>query len=241
MEFDGRRLQALRSVNEVLRGEGLSPWTDLRRIGKYREGEFEITGVARVIRDLREYYVVIVFTVIRPDGTTGEYAVRFSRPAAILIPIINDAVVFVKQHRLTIGKWTTELPRGWVRRESTDGPPPSAAVPEATVRDLLCREVGEEWARALEVEAITCVGEIPEDTGSNSLIVPISLVRGRNATPLPRQAGIHKPVAYDWETVHRLEDEGNINDAHTLSALRKGERYLARVEPRGGTAGGRPA
>lgn len=213
------RLRVLAEVNEILAAEGLPLWTDLRRIGKHREDEFEITGVVRVIRELRQYYVVIVFSVLRPDGTTGEYAVRFSRPAAILVPIIDQRVVLVKQHRLTIGKWTTELPRGWIRREL-------ASDPEATIRDLLCREVGEEWVRSLAVDTIEVVGEIPEDTGTDSLIVPIFLVHGRNAASLPRRCGVHKPVAYDWATVYRLEDEGIINDAHTLAALRKAERYL---------------
>ena len=215
------RLRVLAEVNEILAAEGLPTWTDLRRIGKHREDEFEITGVIRVIRELRQYYIVIVFSVIRPDQTTGEYAVRFSRPAAIVVPIIDERVVLVKQHRLTIGKWTTELPRGWIRREL-------ARDPEATIRDLLCREVGEEWVRSLEIASVELVGEIPEDTGTDSLIVPIHLVHGRNSASLPRRCGVHKPVAYDWKTVHRLEDEGVINDAHTLAALRKAERYLAR-------------
>lgn len=232
------RLRVLAEVNEILVAEGLPRWTDLRRIGKHREDEFEITGVVRVIRELRQYYVVIVFEVLRPDGTTGEYAVRFSRPAAIVVPLLcptsdvgqSDRVVFVRQHRPTIGKWTIELPRGWIRTEL-------ARDPEATTRDLLSREVGEEWAQALAVDTIEVVGEIPEDTGTDSLIVPIYFVRGQNAAPLPRRAGVHKPVAYDWATVARLEDEGVINDAHTLAALRKAERYL---QKHGGTLGGRP-
>lgn len=227
MEPESPRLKVLATVNEVLRGEGLPPWTDLRRIGKHREDEFEITGVVRVIRELRQYYVVIVFSVLRPDGPTDEYAVRFSRPAAIVIPLLcptsdvgqSDRVVFVRQHRPTIGKWTIELPRGWIRTEL-------ARDPEATVRDLLCREVGEEWVRSLMVDTVQVVGEIPEDTGTGSLIVPIYFVRGQNAAPLPRRAGVHKPVAYVWATVHRLEDEGIINDAHTLAALRKVERHV---------------
>jgi hypothetical protein len=232
MDSDSPRLRVLRAVNEVFRQEALPLWKDIRRIGKHREDEFEITGVVRVIRDLREYYVTIVFAVIRPDGTSGEYAVRFSQPAAIVVPVIHVRVVgervfFVKQHRLTIGKWTTELPRGWIRQELSGGPPPSAAVPEATVRDLLSREVGEEWARALVIESLERVGEIPEDTGTDSLIVPIYLVRGQTSAALPGRCGVHKPIAYDWATVHRLEDEDVINDAHTLAALRKAERHLA--------------
>jgi len=44
------RLRVLAEVNEILATEGLPTWTDLRRIGKHREDEFEITGVIRVIR-----------------------------------------------------------------------------------------------------------------------------------------------------------------------------------------------
>ncbi|MDO8599552.1 MAG: hypothetical protein Q7S02_05575 [bacterium] len=228
------RARVLVAVNEVLRSEGLLPWTDLRRIGKHREGEHEITGVARVVREFRDHYVVIVFTVIRPDGTTGEYAVRFSRPAAIVVPIIDGQVVFVKQHRLAIGKWTTELPRGWIR-------PELAGDPEATVRDLLSREVGEEWVQSLTLcWATAVIGDVPEDTSTDSLVVPVFLIAGESAVRLPRRSGVVKPVAYDWATVHRLEDDGVINDAHTLAALRKAERHVARAEPPGSPAGPLP-
>lgn len=223
---ESSRLRVLREVNETLRREGLPPWDNPRRIGMHRDGECEITGVARVVREFRDHYVVIVFDIIRPDGTTGEYAVRCSRPATILVPIVNDQVVFVKQHRLPIGKWTTELPRGWIRQEL-------AHDAEAMVRDLLRREVGEEWVRSLEIASVECVGEVPEDTGTDSLIVPIFLVIGRNAVELPHRHGVHRPVAYDWAIVQEYEDGGTINDAHTLAALRKAERFLARARSGG--------
>ena len=139
------RVEVLREVNHVLESEGLAPWNDLRRIGKHRQREFEITGVSHVIRDLQQYYVLIVFQVIRPDGSTGQYGVRVTHHIpTCLVAIINNQVLCVQQHRLTTGKWTIELPRGWVRQSD------AFACKGGAAEALLKREFGTTWTESLE-------------------------------------------------------------------------------------------
>lgn len=220
-ERDSPRIGVLEEVNRVFAEEGLPRWTDLRRIGKHRKGEFEITGVLSVARDVKRYYVIVTFKVIRPDGTSGEYGVRFSRPAAAVVAVANGLVILVKQHRLTLGKWTMETPRGWI-------PPEAAADPRATVRAVLSGEIGEEWVASLTPFEPVLVGEMPDDTGYHALVVPVYYLEAKTTIPLPKRCGVHQPRAFPWEEVHRLEDVGVINDAHTLAVLRKVERHLAK-------------
>jgi hypothetical protein len=220
MESDRSRDEVLREVNRVFDKESLPRWAELRRIGKHRKGEFEITGVRNVMRDVRRYYVIVTFEVIRPDGTTGEYGVRFSRPAAAVLAVVNGFVILVKQHRLPLGKWTTELPRGWI-------PPEAAADHRATVRAVLAGEIGEEWTASLTPFEPHLVGEMPDDTGYHALVVPVYYLEASTNLPLPKRCGVHQPRAKAWAEVHRLEDVGVINDVHTLAVLRKVERHLA--------------
>ena len=220
-ERDSSRIKVLKEVNQVFAEEGLPRWTELRRIGKHRMGEFEITGVQSVMRDVKRYYVIITFKVIRPDGTSGEYGVRFSWPAAAVLAVVNGFVILVKQHRLPLGKWTTETPRGWI-------PPEAAADHRATVRAVLSGEIGEEWTARLTPFEPTLVGEMPDDTGYHALTVPVYYLEASTTMPLPKWCGVHQPRAFPWEEVHRLEDVGVINDAHTLAVLRKVERHLAK-------------
>lgn len=221
MDNDRSRVEVLLEVNRVFAEEGLPRWNELRHIGKHRKEEFEITGVRSVTRDVKRYYVIITFEVIRPDGTPGEYGVRFSRPAAAVFAVVNNLVILVKQHRLPLGKWTTEVPRGWI-------PPESAADHCAAVRAVLSGEIGEEWTASLTPFEPVLVGEMPDDTGYHALVVPVYYLEASTTMPLPKRCGVHQPRAFPWEEVHRLEDVGVINDAHTLAVLRKVERHLAK-------------
>jgi hypothetical protein len=215
------RVEVLEEVNRVFAEEGLPPWTELRRIGKHRKREFEITGVLSVVRDVKRYYVIITFSVIRPDGTRGEYGVRFSRPAAAVVAVVNGLIILVKQHRLPLGKWTIETPRGWISLEASTG---SCAA----VRTVLSGEIGEEWTASLTPFEPILIGEMPDDTGYHALVVPVYYLEAKTALPLPKKCGVHQPREFSWEEVHRLEDTGVISDAHTLAVLRKAERHLAK-------------
>lgn len=211
----------LEEVNRVFTHEGLPRWTDLRRIGKVSKGEFEIIGVRSVMRDVKYHYTTVVFDVIRPDGSRGEYGVRFSRPAAMVVAEVNGKIAFVKQHRLPIGKWTIEVPRGWI-------PPETADDPAIAIHAVLASEIGDEWTASLAPFKPVRVGDVACDTGYHALLVPIYYLEARTDVPLPKRCGVHQPRLFSWADVHELEDQGVISDTHTLAALRKVERHLAK-------------
>ena len=105
------REDVLKEVNQALEAEGLEPWDNIKRIGMYEKGETQIVGVSHVIRDLKQFYIIIVFNTIQPDGTLGVYGVRFHRRGTIcVVAIINEHVLCTYQHRLCTGRWEMEIP-----------------------------------------------------------------------------------------------------------------------------------
>lgn len=221
--MESSRFHVLAEVNAILKAEGLPVWADLKRIGKHREGEFEITGVSHVIRDLKQYYLIIVFNVIRPDGSAGQYGVRVtSRIPACIVAIINDKLLLVKQHRLAVGRWMTELPRGWI------DPEVAKACQHGVAQALLEREAGAEWVGRLEGFDPVLLGSVWEDTGTRMDQVQIHLVVAVSASEPPHHKDHVSPKLYSWEQIHDMVDRGIINDQTTLTALFKTERWLRR-------------
>lgn len=226
------RERVLLEVNETLVREGLPPWSTVRRIGRIKDREHQIVGVIRVVRDVQTHYTTIVFRTMRPivDASgrptwePGEFGLRLSRPAAKVVAVVNGQVIFSSEHRPALGKWPVEIPRGWISwAEEAD--------PFLAVRAILTRKVGKAWWDGLSSVEPVKVGEGPDDPGYHDLIVPVYYFAATNEVPLPNWNDVrtHRPYAYTWERVHKMEDEGAISDDRTLSALRKVERYLERT------------
>ncbi len=217
------RERVLQEINAVFAKEGLPLWRDLKRIGKHRQGEFEITGVSHVIRDLQQYYVIVIFNVIRPNGSVGQYGVRVTpRIPTCVVAIINDQLLFVQQHRLASGRWMVELPRGWIDPER------ASACTLGVAQALLEREVGSEWVLGLEGFNPILIKSVWEDTGTRLDQVQIHLVQATSKSPLPKHQNHVNPRLYTWEDVHGMIDRDIINDQTTLTALFVAERFLAK-------------
>lgn len=217
------RPEVLDEVNAILESEGLPKWDSLKRIGRYRDGEFEITGVSHVVRDLKQYYVIIIFNVLRPDGSVGQYGVRATRrlPTCVVM-IAGEEILFIQQHRPACGRWMNELPRGWIE------PANAAAHAGGASHALLEREVGTQWVQSLDKTDPILLGSVWEDTGTRMDQVQIYLVEtSRTPSDPPKHKGHVRPRLYSWQRVHELVDEGVINDQTTITALYKVERFLA--------------
>lgn len=72
----------------------------------------------RVIESVAEYetgwYTGGYDLVEQPDGTTKRYYWAELPDAVVVIPVVDDQVVFVEQYRPTIGEYQLELPAGLV-------------------------------------------------------------------------------------------------------------------------------
>lgn len=224
------RREVLEEVNRVFTKYGLPLWKSLKRIGKHREGEFEITSVINVWDDVQQYFVIIQFSIIRPDGTKGVYAVRFQRPAAIVVLIVNKKVVLVKQHRLPVGGWTLEHARGWLPVEPDWESDNSFDPADLIIR----RELGDEFIDTLQITHYHRFTPVHEDTGTRASSVGIHLVIGESNISLPSKVDYLKFTAqWTWDEFLQNWDESQSNprrhicrDLHSQAAIFQVERHL---------------
>ncbi len=219
------RPEVLAEVNATLAHEGLPTWNKLRRIGKHRDGEHEIIGVSGVFRDLKSYYVLIIFDVIRPDGSRGKYGVRTSKhiPTSV-VTVVNDKLLLVKQHRLTTGTWTLEVPRGWVDAERAEKAPGGAG------RVLLERELTNSKPIGLDLPDPVLIGQVWEDTGTRLDKLWLYYCEFQISEFNPSGRARHlKPALYTWRQVDELIDKGILNDQASITALFKAERYRRKL------------
>lgn len=66
--------------------------------------------------------------VEQPDGSSKKYYWAELRPTVVIVPIVEDEIVFVEQYRPTIRKMQLELPAGIVE--------PGESASEAAAREL---------------------------------------------------------------------------------------------------------
>ncbi len=231
-ESQARRLAAM---NEQLSRYGLAPLT---QTGTHQKGEFELLEVVSV--EANPWYVTVQFAVIRPDGKQGQFFLKFavegaSRRSCVLVPMIGDSIVFVRQHRPATlvhpnGHWTTELPREFAiaGREPTIVDRKLRAARKVATSAAPISLTGRELAPLLtsdatHVEAFEFLGSFPEDTGMSTVVCDAWLLRMRveDEDVLSRLRGtkamgirIH-PLS---EVVRDRQGFG-ITDAHSSAAL----------------------
>ena len=209
------RWQVLKEVNRTFARYGLPSW-DLRRLGMQSRGEFEIIGVESVYNELWRSFVYIVFKVIKPDGSPGTYAMDFNAAAAIVILLVNGQMVLVRQHRPTLGKWTMEIPRGWIEDKAVGDP-------VAEVRSILNREVGAEWVKTFASFAPVLLGSPAEDSGRIAgKGCRVYLLETTTAVAPPQRSGVHRPRLVEPE---QLDDLRELDDQHSFTALFLWHRY----------------
>lgn len=235
----------LEKINAVLVAHRLAP---LVRLGTWQRGEFEMLDVVSVVANA--WYVIVEFSVIRPDGRQGVYFMKFAvsgatRRGCAIVVMVEDQLVFVRQHRPTMlvrekSPWTTELPREW-----------SVAGATQTIVDRLLKGSSGESDHALPLgvlghelvqlitsgivrsEGLVLLGDAPEDTGTSTVVVDYWLLRFRlvDGATLQKLHGtkVMGIRSYPLEEVMQRRKELGITDSHTLTGLLLLYEHLGRI------------
>lgn len=145
---------------------------------------------------------------VLPDGSPGLYGVVEKPPAAVIVPLEDDAVWLVEQYRHPVGARFWELPQGaW-----EDAPDADA---EALARGELAEETG---LRAGRIERVTRlyfaygISNQPFDVW-----VARDLEQGEQALESTEQGLIAR--RFEVEEVRAMVREGVIQDSATVAAL----------------------
>ncbi|MFH1711961.1 MAG: hypothetical protein ABH846_01865 [Patescibacteria group bacterium] len=211
----------METINRVRQRYGLALWDHIKRLGKHREkNETEITGIFEVVDKVQTHVIYVLYSVIFPDvgegAKPGVLAGRIStRPMLACLVKVNGKFLFTYSHRPLIGRWMTEVPRGWVN------PRLAQVSPAEQVRDVLVRKLGQEFIDSLTPFAPVPLGDNYEDTGAKEDICPYYYLEATTALPIPSKVNeANKIVALDWsEMIDRAQRRTACQENTSKTAL----------------------
>jgi 8-oxo-dGDP phosphatase len=147
-------------------------------------------------------------TVVRRDGTTGQYAVVHSPDFVLVIPFDGERYHLVEQYRYPVGARLWEFPQG-----SVSGPTP--LTPEEMAEIELAEETG------LRAGQLVRLGFLHGDNGRSTngfhAFYATGLVAGAPARE-PEEQDM-RTAAFTLEEVWQLVDDGRMTDAPSVAAL----------------------
>ncbi len=229
----------LEEINTFLAVRDLAP---IARTGDKDRHETELVGIARIGHE-NPWYSIIGFDVLHPDGRPGQFFLRFQAQGAhgmpmIVLPMVNDHLVFVYQHRAAVSRWLTEAPRQFAKstlepsildrkvielaqRAGLHDRFPSHGLPLGLLgREAVSLMLGEQM-NVLEVVQLD--DGMPEDSGYDTTQSQVWFVRMELGDPsaMRRMRGTNSQGIrfYPVDEVRRRRRELHIRDKHTLSAL----------------------
>jgi hypothetical protein len=211
--------QRLAKINALLEQHGLA---HLRGVGDNSQGWSEVVGIVGWHAHPSKLWHDISFVVRRGSGKQYSHTVRFnanSRVAhgVILVPVISDYVVIIRQFRVALGCETWELARGFAEQVGGDGVPEVKGLPVALVREL-----GEEVLESATILSVTPVGTFFENTGTHNSAIDVSIVElsPPAAAPAAAIAGSQGFATrlVSWRELSSPTALG-ICDAHSLAAI----------------------
>jgi hypothetical protein len=171
----------LAEINAVLAGRKLKA---IPKLGLASANEIEITGIHAVYDHSERFFTDIQFDVLFPNGKPGLFTVRFNANGAIsdgsvIALMVNGKFAVIKQWRVPLGRWTTELPRGFTpqfhaAREAGN-------INQLAVRDLpigiVARELGEDLMAGAKIVGFTELGTIAENSGTSAVSPTYDLIQ----------------------------------------------------------------
>lgn len=233
---EAARRRHLDDINAYLTELGHRP---LVYQGDFSRGEIELVG-PNGLQLVNPWYSLIGFDTINTDGTAGQFFLRFQARSAdgeaiIVLPMINEQLVFVYQHRPAASRWLTEFPRAFAktRMELTlvDRKIHDAARACGLDRELrafplgvLARETTQLIVdETLVFREVRLLDQGPQDSGFDTTEPEIWLVRMEIADERKlasmRGTKAQKIRLYPIDEVRRRRRELGINDALSKSAL----------------------
>lgn len=227
------RATRLEEINRELTSRKLKP---LSKLGKTEEGEIEVLNIVEFFEHSKRFFTDVKFWVEFPGGKHGEFTVRFNAAGvvsdgAVIVVTINGKFAIIKQWRLPLGQWTYEVPRGF--GEKLDDAKAKGTLGSLKVADLplatLVRELGENVMADAQIQSVTHLGNIAENSGTNNVtpgyyLVQITIEDDALITHAASSEGLK---VYLWDS-KRVKSEfgGRIADNHSITALALAQRHV---------------
>jgi ADP-ribose pyrophosphatase len=154
--------------------------------------------------------------VVAPDGEEFDRVVVRHPGAVVVVPVIGDEVVFVRQYRVAIDQDLLEVPAG---KRDVDGEPP-----EETARRELEEEIGHRPGRLVKLaEFFNTPGFCDEHTHLYLALDLEDLGATNRVSPEEREMTVER---LSWSRLDELVAAGELTDAKSLIGVLLARRYL---------------
>lgn len=216
--------ERLKKINDELRAIGVN--SPLRKVGNYKNGEFEIIEIAHYF-NLSKFIIVVIFKVYAPDGKVVDYVCYFDRNYSdealhghIIVPIVNEKY-FLLQYSYApfIGRRVLVLPRGFV--------PAGNPTMEETQKDVEKRRIlpafegYENYNSVIEPVKLNngTFGTIVVDSSKSRNEVTLSVAHiSIDQEDFSKKLNTREFILVTKDELKELICAGKICDEHTLSA-----------------------
>ena len=200
------------------------------KVGDCTSGEWETTGkLINHYSNADPFFLVSTWEVIppgKPKERTNYTYISERKIGLCVVPIVNKKfVVLVKQHRFSLSKWRTEIPRGTVSGKKED--------PET----LLFQELPalKKVASLDNVVRISLPKGVDQNSGTHDGTTHYFVAHFKSSVDsafqlkealeeYPRQD--LKALAFTLEEMNALEDQGVVYDQHSLTSWYLAKKHL---------------
>lgn len=200
------------------------------KVGDCTSGEWETTGkLINHYSNADPYFLVSTWEVIppgKPKERTNYTYISERNIGVCVVPIVNRKfVVLVKQHRFSLSRWRTEMPRGAVTH--MEGAPETLLFGElpalkkvASLRDII---------------PISLPKGVDQNTGTHDSTTHyfVAHLDSRVDTAFQLKEALEeypredlKPLAFTLEEMNALEDQGLVYDQHSLTSWYLAKKHL---------------
>lgn len=226
----------LARINATLSARNLK---SLPKLGDHREGEFEIVDIIEVHDHSKRFFTDVRFAVIMPNGSNGEFTVRFNangatNDGAVIVTIVNGKFAIVKQWRVPLARWTMEVPRGFndklVEAAGTEGAP-KLSITELPLATIV-RELTADVVNSGRVVSVTNLGNIAENSGTHAVSPGFFLVQLEvdEAKLGARLKGTDELKLQLWDAERVRQEFGRkLADMHTITGLALAMRHIEQL------------
>ncbi len=163
------------------------------------------------------WYQVRKDKIISPSGKEGKYYVMDTNGSVSIIPIKDNKIIFVKLYRYPLKKWSLEIPKGGIKKDSTS---------IITAKQELREETG------YKSRIIKKIGKFSPISGISSEICFVYLATnlisvGQKLENTELEAGL-KIIEIEIKKAYKMIDAGKFLDGQTIAALSLAKNKLSK-------------
>lgn len=187
----------------------IKDWEDEHKLELLREGKPEAWGKIGIVYE--DQYILVLRDLVKfPSGLLSSYFRILNKGdlkggrGAVILPIINNKILLLRQYRHATRKWHWEIPRGF-------GEPNTS--PEENAKKEIIEEIDGEIIELIDL------GPYHSNTGIEGVNVELYLAKLLSVGKTNLDEGINSYQLFDVITIEKMISDSRITDGFTIAAF----------------------